>query len=69
MKVQIVIKQGKETKVYTYTWEVTVKKFISDIDNCITKSENYYFRSEKKWVFLGCETVRNSIIEFKEIID
>ena len=69
MKVQIVIKQGKETETYLVPHN-NPKEWIKHITNLIEYYQGtslVFIDQNEKTICIGVETIKNSIIEFKEI--
>ena len=62
MKIQIVIKQGKETETYEVFWEKNTIK--GKIEKLYEFNLLEIVTTEKKRVFIGEELIKNSIIEF-----
>lgn len=67
MKVQIVIKQGKETEVYQTEIKESFSNYVCKKERQIDEKNCIKFFCDNKYVIIGNEILQNSIIEFKEI--
>lgn len=67
MKVQIVIKQGKETETYITEIEESFKSYLTKVEYNFNNKEPLPIKVNNNIVFIGIDVIKNSIIEFKEI--